>query len=258
VVLSSEPIECRLLIDSPRGGAWNMAVDEALLESVAKTKTPTLRFYQWAEPTLSLGYFQRYDERESHPPSRDCPVVRRSTGGGAILHDRELTYCLVWPAGAARSRARDGRSDATWLYRAVHQSLQNVLRGQGIESELLQRPPVAAGRQPLLCFQRRAECDMVIDNCKILGSAQRRRRGAVLQHGSLLLAATTKAPELSGLAEITGQPLDPTTLVAAWCRQLEETLGLALQPGVLDGYESQSAEELSQSKYGHQDWTRRR
>lgn len=253
---SSDLIECRLLVDSPARGAWNMAVDEALLETAAKTQTPTLRFYQWAEPTLSLGYFQRYVDRDSHSPSRDCPAVRRSTGGGAILHDRELTYCLVWPAGTARSRG--GRIDATWLYRAVHQSLQTVLLGYGIESELVQIPPAAVVQQPLLCFQRRAECDMVIGGDKILGSAQRRRRGAVLQHGSLLLAASTRAPELMGLAEITGRPLDIETLTAAWGRQLEETLGLALRPDDIDGDERQSAERLSQRKYGHPDWTRRR
>lgn len=254
---------CRLLIDPPADGAWNMAVDEALLENAAKTGTPTLRFYQWAKPTLSLGYFQCYDERDSHAASRDCPVVRRSTGGGAILHDRELTYCLVWPGSAARSS--DVRRDATWLYRAVHQSLQTVLLGYGINSELVQFnsklvqcPPVATAQQPLLCFQRRAECDMVVGDDKILGSAQRRRSGAVLQHGSLLLAASTKAPELKGLTEITGRPLDPAALIDVWGRQLEETLGFALRPGEMDGHERQSAERLSQSKYGRPDWTRRR
>lgn len=254
---SSNAIECRLLVDSPADGAWNMAVDEALLDSAAKTETPTLRFYQWSEPTLSLGYFQRYDDRDSHAPSRDCPAVRRSTGGGAILHDRELTYCLVWPAGAARSPG--GRLNATWLYRAVHQSLQTVLRGHGIESELVQCPPVVAtARQPLLCFQRRAVCDMIVGDDKILGSAQRRRSGAVLQHGSLLLAASTKAPEIRGLAEIIGRPLDIATLIDAWGRQLEETLGVALRPGDLYGYERQNAGRLSQSKYARPDWTRRR
>src|SRR5438445_617792 len=83
---------CRLIHDLPGDGPWNMAVDEALLEDAARSGRPTLRFYGWAEPTLSLGYFQPYAQRASHPPSSRCAVVRRPTGGGAILHDAELTY----------------------------------------------------------------------------------------------------------------------------------------------------------------------
>ena len=80
----------RLIIDSPAEGAWNMAVDEALLDSCSRTGMPTLRFYQWSKATLSLGYFQRHRDREQHVASRDCPLVRRSTGGRAIIHDQEL------------------------------------------------------------------------------------------------------------------------------------------------------------------------
>ena len=75
-----------------------MGVDEALLMDAVENGVATLRFYQWSEPTLSLGYFQRYADREQHTASRNCAVVRRQTGGGAILHDRELTYSLALPA----------------------------------------------------------------------------------------------------------------------------------------------------------------
>ena len=84
-----------------------MAVDEALLLDAAENGIATLRFYEWSEPTLSLGYFQRYDDRYSHAASRDCAIVRRQTGGGAILHDRELTYSLTLPA-SHRNRAPVG------------------------------------------------------------------------------------------------------------------------------------------------------
>ena len=100
-MLPQNPIICRLIVDPPAPGAWNMAVDEALFEQAAKFGTPTLRFYQWSEPTLSLGYFQNYDDRRSHAASLGTAAVRRTTGGGAILHDQELTYSLVWPAGQA-------------------------------------------------------------------------------------------------------------------------------------------------------------
>src|SRR5687767_6703039 len=92
----------RLIIDPPAEGSWNMAVDEALLESAADSGEITLRFYEWSRATLSLGYFQSHAERSGHTASLACPMVRRSTGGGAIVHDQELTYSLVVPM--------DGRS----------------------------------------------------------------------------------------------------------------------------------------------------
>ena len=75
-----------------------MAVDEVLLEAAAADGQCTLRFYRWEEPTLSLGYFQTYADRWQHEPSRDAAVVRRTSGGGAILHDAELTYSFAVPA----------------------------------------------------------------------------------------------------------------------------------------------------------------
>src|SRR5262245_54691837 len=83
---------CRLIVDGAAGGPWNMAVDETLLESAAASGAASLRFYGWSEPTLSLGYFQRAAARQTHATSLGCPMVRRPSGGGAILHDWELTY----------------------------------------------------------------------------------------------------------------------------------------------------------------------
>ncbi len=101
---SAQPTDCRLIVHPPSPGAWNMAVDEALLMDAVENGVATLRFYQWSEPTLSLGYFQRYSDREQHAASRKCAVVRRQSGGGAILHDRELTYSLMLPAGSPLTR----------------------------------------------------------------------------------------------------------------------------------------------------------
>src|SRR6188474_2624923 len=92
----------RLIVDPPASGAWNMAVDEALLETAAISGLATLRFYTWQEPTLSLGYFQSAVDRDHHPDGRDCPLVRRASGGGAIIHDRELTYSIALPRRLAR------------------------------------------------------------------------------------------------------------------------------------------------------------
>src|SRR5262245_38911762 len=111
------PHACRLLIDSAAPGDWNMAVDEALSESAAAGEGCTWRFYTWAIPTLSLGYFQPHAQRSSHSPSQSSAMVRRLSGGGAIVHDRELTYSVAAPAGHPLA------TDAESAYRAVHTAL---------------------------------------------------------------------------------------------------------------------------------------
>ncbi|MEM6330787.1 MAG: lipoate--protein ligase family protein, partial [Planctomycetota bacterium] len=88
---------CRLIVDPPQPGARNMAVDEALLDAAAAGAGATLRLYRWSSPTLSLGYFQPLAARAAHPASAGCPCVRRHSGGGAIVHDHELTYSLAVP-----------------------------------------------------------------------------------------------------------------------------------------------------------------
>ena len=91
-------VRVRLIIDPPASGAWNMAADEAMLLSAERTGISTVRLYSWERPTLSLGYFQATVLRDQHAASRDCPIVRRSSGGGAIWrcyscqHDLRRTH----------------------------------------------------------------------------------------------------------------------------------------------------------------------
>ena len=89
---------CRLFLDGAAAGGWNMAADELLLEQASDTGQASLRIYSWSEPTLSLGYFQSHADRQTHAPSRDCRLVRRRSGGGAILHEHEITYALAIPS----------------------------------------------------------------------------------------------------------------------------------------------------------------
>src|SRR5262245_56617281 len=120
----------RVLFDPPASGPWNMAVDEALLETAEETGQATLRFYSWEEPTLSLGYFQSLCEREHHPASIDCPVVRRPSGGGAIVHARELTYsiAIAEPAGTLKLASK--------LVDIAHETLITTLAVFGVSAEL--------------------------------------------------------------------------------------------------------------------------
>jgi lipoate-protein ligase A len=241
-------VNVRLLIDEPADGAWNMAVDEALLESAAQENTATLRLYRWSQPTLSLGYFQAFAERRTHPPSMSCALVRRASGGGAILHHHELTYCFTAPV-----RDRLGR-DVQQLYRAIHGSLVQALDRLGVPAELW-AASAGAERQaePFLCFQRRAEGDVVAGGFKIAGSAQRRRRMAVMQHGSILLTRSPFAPELLGIAELMTN-LDEQRLACLWLETLARRLGLTLQSGVLTPREEALASSLAGAKYGGESW----
>lgn len=248
----------RLLFDPPASGTWNMAVDEALLESAA-AGLATLRFYQWNEPTLSLGYFQCAADREQHAPSRKCPLVRRASGGGAIVHDCELTYSIALPMGDSRTTA------ATSLYNTCHESLVQALAHFGVQAAL-HRPACDADRsgrddrppaQPFLCFARRTCGDIVCQNFKIVGSAQRRRRGAVLQHGSILLSESLRAPELPGIAQLVGVQITADDLAQAWSSSLAIRLGASTQGGGLSERENEAAKQC-QGHFADPHYTNRR
>jgi lipoyl(octanoyl) transferase len=263
---------CHLIIDPPASGTWNMAVDEALLAAAVDDGVATLRFYQWNEPTLSLGYFQRYEDRSQHVASTACSVVRRQSGGGAILHDRELTYSLILPPRHPLAR------DATALYTAVHETfvavLERRLRQAAISAWSLKlngKPSrIAAHEEPFLCFQRRACGDLLLESheqgeiitvplaYKILGSAQRRHRGAILQHGSFLIGQSPAAPELPGWQEITGEPFGIDELIECLIRQMCGLLPVGITPAELPVMVRQAAEVIQRARYASRSWTTRR
>jgi lipoate-protein ligase A len=249
-------ISCSLIIDQPADGAWNMALDEALLQAAEKEGIATLRSYQWNEPTLSLGYFQSHADRRLHPASENCPLVRRSTGGGAILHDHELTYSIILPLV-------DGvQLHSQWLYSAVHESLIETLADFGIPASkcIAQAShPASSAAEPFLCFQRHTPGDVLVGEHKIAGSAQRRRRCAILQHGSILLAKSAAAPELQGIIELTGIHLSAHQLQAKWQPRLAAALELELDEaahhsaGLLT-----AAAAISREKFTATSWNWRR
>jgi lipoate-protein ligase A len=246
----SAPMTCRLFIDPPADGAWNMAVDEALLESAALTNVLTLRFYRWSQPTLSLGYFQRYEDRRLHPASMECPCVRRSSGGGAILHDQELTYSLAVPPSHALARRPQQ------LYELMHATLIEALLEQGVTPVALVARPASVANEPFLCFQRRATGDVLWGPHKIAGSAQRRWRGAVLQHGSILLSASPIAPELPGPGQ--ARQILAENLTAGWLRLLPRALGISISAAELSPEEVRQAHAICAARYLADDWTARR
>lgn len=176
-----------------------MELDAAMLQRVVEDDSTSLvRIYRWDQPTVSLGYFQKHDE-QTNSRLADCVRVKRITGGGAILHDDELTYSCAVPA------THPVRSNPTELYCRVHAAIIDLLNICGVDCAM--RKDVAAENddaagEPFLCFLRADPRDVVCRGHKILGSAQRRRRGAILQHGSILLRRSQLTPEIPGIADL--------------------------------------------------------
>ena len=259
----------RVIFDSPSDGAWNMAVDQALLMSAEQDGVVTLRIYGWAEPTLSLGYFQKHTDRQLHSASLSCPMVRRRSGGGAILHDRELTYSLAIPSS---NRWSDRNAE---LYDLVHQVVIQLLTQIGLESQLFKdtvsteasavnaevpmtKSDPIVDPKAFLCFQRRSDGDLVANGFKILGSAQRRLKHSLLQHGSLLLGQSEFAPELPGLVELGAEQVGLEEFSQQLSKALGEALGFELSLAGLTESERVLAEELAVTTFGAQEWTRKR
>lgn len=198
---------CRILIDpEPAPGVWNMAVDELLLESAIEAGTCNVRVYRWSEPTVSLGHFQNAAGISGELAA--LPRVWRLSGGGAILHHHEITYSCAVPTGHPAIR------NPTDLYQTAHAAIIRVLSQFGVAARM--RGDARSGDESaFLCFSRGDPRDIVLQGHKIVGSAQRRRRGAILQHGSVLLKASEFAPEYPGLLELAGA-LESLDRMAEW------------------------------------------
>lgn len=244
----------RLILSDPADGPTNMAVDAAILECLEPDAGggATLRFYGWETPTLSLGYFQAVRSREDHPDSRQAPLVRRASGGGAIVHDRELTYSLTVPDTLPVS-------DSKTLYRLVHDAVRTALGRWGIRLQRFADSEVAppAG-EPFLCFQRRTDEDLVLQGYKVLGSAQRRGRAGVLQHGSLLVAASAAAPQLPGIADLIGRCPTIPEVRDRLIEELGERLGVQWRAGPLNAAEGAATRRIREAKFGSSGWTEKR
>ncbi|MBM3267288.1 MAG: lipoate--protein ligase family protein [Candidatus Sericytochromatia bacterium] len=225
------PGTVRLLVDPPAAGAYNMALDEALLEALAGGQgLPTLRFYDWSPPALSLGYAQPVEVVDRDACRRwGVDVVRRPTGGRAVLHDRELTYSVVMRAG--------GESVAD-SYCRISKAIARALAAMGVPAE------VAAGsarKAPGVadCFAVATPADLVAGSGrKLAGSAQVRRHGRFLQHGSIKLAPSPiplgellpgqAAPSPATVADYLGTPAPD--LAGRLMRAIAAELGVPWEP----------------------------
>jgi lipoate-protein ligase A len=230
-------------------GPTQMARDEAMMLSSERGRA-SFRFYTWSEPTLSLGYFQSASERLDDPLLSQLPFVRRPSGGGAIVHDHELTYALALPAG------KEWQSDEIWTCR-FHHLLVRAFRKLGIESR-----PVICGEEkklgPFLCFQHHTPGDLVIGTDKIVGSAQRRPRGGTIQHGSILLNRSDFAPSLPGITDLTGVSLDSMLLQATILAELQADTGWIFEGFNWTESELREVDRILREKYSAKEWNEKR
>ena len=216
-----------LILDGARSGEENMQIDAEMLRRAVAGEA-TVRTYQWSEPTVSLGYFQSLDDMIIPEALTELSRVQRLSGGGAILHHHELTYSFAIPK--SHRRAQQPLS----LYEIAHAVIIEALEQLGVKSTM--REDAAFEDQSFLCFRRGDARDIVIGTHKIVGSAQRRRQGAILQHGSILLVQSAHVPEFPGIHELTGIEIHPRELAREILPKLGELLELDIQSPVGDSF----------------------
>ena len=271
----------RLLIeDSPRSGAANMAVDEAIAEAAAAGAVPpTLRFYRWNPPTVTLGRHQKLaDVDETQIAARGYDLVRRATGGRAILHVDELTYSVSGPI--EEPRMAGGVMDA---YLRFSNALLSGLSTLGLKAEKAGGRTRAGRELSAACFETPSAYEITAGGRKLMGSAQSRRKGYVLQHGSLplwgdvtrlvdvlALSCTAKdrlrqqlRRQAATLAEALDLPPDSERLAfphvaAAMAGGFASALDQDLESGTLSASELSRSAELIRVRYADPAWTRQR
>ena len=244
------PPLCRLLPLSVADGPTQMASDEALLHSATEFGVASLRCYTWSEATLSLGYFQPHELRLTDAKRAALPFVRRATGGGAIVHHHEVTYGLALPPGLP------WQTKESWTCR-MHHSITAALETLGVQTH-----PVLCGEEKklgeFLCFLHQTRGDLLIGSHKVVGSAQRKLRGAIVQHGSILLRQSPFAPELPGILELSGVALTAERVAEALVKELRSRTGWQIEAGKWTDTELQDTQQIRQEKYQTDDWNQRR
>lgn len=261
----------RLILDAPSNGAWNMAVDEAILEAVGRgASLPALRLYAWDPACLSLGYAQSVSDVDMQRlDDHGWQLVRRPTGGRAILHTDELTYAVIAPL--REPRVAGGVLES---YRRLAEALLGALQLLDLDASADPHYDLPPGSDPrgAVCFEVPSNFEITAGGKKLIGSAQARRREGVLQHGSLPLrgdltritqalafpdeaarqeAAARLGQHAATVEEILGKEVSWEQAAGAFPRAFSETLNLDFSQEQLSPAEIQRARELVETKYAH-------
>lgn len=208
-IMNNLPNQWRVIQSPAASAAFNMALDEALLSSTAQKKSlPTLRLYSWIVPSLSLGYSQPFkDINQEELAKRAWQLVRRPTGGRAILHTDELTYSITAPLDEPLVAGSLLES-----YHRISLGLQKALQLLGLLTFNENKPGIAndVSKQEPVCFQTPSNYEITWKGKKLIGSAQARKLGGVLQHGSLPLNG-----DLSRITQVLAYPSQLEREIAA-------------------------------------------
>jgi lipoyl(octanoyl) transferase len=212
--------------------AWNMAVDETLLEFSSQLAAPILRFYSWTEPAASFGYFQKFSEVENLTPLR--PLVRRPTAGGIVPHDRDWTYSLVFPPGNAWHEL-----SACESYRRVHEWIRDAFEKVNVRTEVA---PLSRRVLPGQCFEGHEQFDLLWHGKKIAGAAQRRNKLGLLIQGSI------QPP----------RDADKTDWQNSFCDVAQAQWTVEWQPFEFENLIAARANELAEMKYSRESFLKKR
>lgn len=249
----------RFIDDPPARGAINMATDEALTAS----DVPVVRLYSWEPACLSIGYFQKIAAiNTALCRKRKIDIVRRLTGGSAVLHRSELTYSLICNAELMPK-------SVIGSYKFISAGLLQGLKNLGLHPVLNSR--VKNRGQSALCFKDPSLYEILVNGKKIIGSAQKRINGKILQHGSILIR--TNADEycslfnlstlgrddqvkkrMTSISDELGREIDSCRLKEAFKEGFRIALGLNFEAGSLSCEERQQAEKLALGKYLNDQW----
>lgn len=264
----------RFVLDE-RDGAGNMAADHAVLDAViAGEQPPTLRLYRWLRPTLSIGISQRHGDFSPALLARaDVDLVRRPTGGRGVLHADELTYSIALPPGHPL-----GRGSILDSYRRISQWLIAALASLGVPTDTPAPLDAHPTDSSAVCFETASDYEITVRLRKLVGSAQMRRNGGVLQHGSIPLtgdpadicaliaypdrAAQQQAIDLVRAHATTLADVAPQTtldmLMAALLANVQPHFEADLTPDSLSHDEERAAQAIYNTRYGSSSWTFRR
>lgn len=265
----------RLILSKDELGAWNMALDEAILMSTARRTTPpTLRLYAWHPATLSLGFAQPANDVDiKRLKKNNWGLVRRPTGGRAILHVDELTYAIAVPQDDPLLAGSLLESYRT-ISRALLAGLNHLNISAAGEKTYNNDTPVKTTNP--VCFEMPSNYEITASGKKLIGSAQARKYEGILQHGSLpikgditritqvlnydtenerAVAAVNLSARATTLEALLGSPPPWQTVAQAVIKGFADTFSINLEPGQPADVEMEIARELMNTKYASPDWT---
>ncbi len=247
----------RLISDKPNDGAYNMAVDEAILLSCEKgISPPTLRFYEWVEPTLSIGYLQ---DSKRYRSMTDLPLIRRITGGRAVLHGSEITYSI-----AADYKTPCFSKGICVTYLAISKAIRSTLQEFSIDAEIVSTRHKTGGDKVFkdACFSVPSKYEIAVRGRKLVGSSQKRLKKAFLQHGSIpididrrLLVKLFGSDILCRIAWVAlFKDIDRTEFKLLFVEKLSEMFCVSFSKGELTGVEEAMRDRLIEEKYRNEQW----